>query len=251
MAKQKSFNNLLQDLHSETFPDAVLPTLASEEPEGVAELSPLLPEEAARLQACELVIREGLSTFLDVGNALLEIRHGKLFRSTHRSFEAYSRERFGLQRRRAYAIMETAEVVRGIAESGYEGLLPQREFHARALAEVPEADRATVWATVTADSQKTGKLPTARQIREATSQFKTPAPPADPQLPRWRKTIRQQLKKCDSDEVKLQINGSWLVRCGLEDAWRGLRGKPEWVINEKFTDWLTLDEARHLGILPS
>jgi hypothetical protein len=45
--------------------------------------------QKSRRTELENVIERGLSTFVEVGNALLEIRDSKLYRETHPTFEAY------------------------------------------------------------------------------------------------------------------------------------------------------------------
>ena len=74
-----------------------------------AELSPLTTWESGRLAHLEGVIEAGLQTFYDVGGALMEIREGRLYRQTHRSFEAYTKERWGMGKSRAHQLIEAAK----------------------------------------------------------------------------------------------------------------------------------------------
>ncbi|WP_242054068.1 hypothetical protein [Nostoc sp. FACHB-888] len=55
-------------------------------------------EQSLRLQLERRVER----TFLEAGQALMELRDRRLYRSTHRTFEEYCRERFGYSRDAAY-----------------------------------------------------------------------------------------------------------------------------------------------------
>lgn len=66
--------------------------------------------ERSRLAECERVIERGITVFVEVGQALTEIRDGKLYRETHGTFEAYCRERWQISRPRAYEIMNQAMV---------------------------------------------------------------------------------------------------------------------------------------------
>ncbi len=67
--------------------------------------------EQGRLEHNEAIIEKGLNTFVDVGNALAEIRDGKLYRDTHGTFEDYCQERWGISLPRAYQFIEAAETV--------------------------------------------------------------------------------------------------------------------------------------------
>ncbi|WP_062235822.1 hypothetical protein [Aureimonas sp. N4] len=73
-----------------------------------------LPAQNSRLAECEKVIEKGLSTFVDVGNALVEIRDDKLYRETHQRFEDYCRDRWDLGRARAYQLIDHARTVAAI-----------------------------------------------------------------------------------------------------------------------------------------
>src|SRR5215203_6090051 len=82
------------------------------------ERSPV-PEDAAleldrseeiRLDELESIIERGLETFIEVGQALAEIRKKKLYRETHESFEAYCKERWHFSGRRGRQLMAAAKV---------------------------------------------------------------------------------------------------------------------------------------------
>ena len=265
MKRAKSFDNLLTDLHSDPLSDVNLSALAVLESDGVTELSPLSLDEQQRLNACEQIIDEGLSTFMAVGNALIEIRHSKLYREKHRTFEAYCRNRFGIKRQRAYELMGAAEVVNNLQEPTVSEnsdkaaplSLPERESHANALSAIPKDDRLRVWQQVTETAQQTGKTITANLIQTVAQQTnqlqngtlsQNTIDIQDGKLFLAQK-IRKNLSKADPDDIRVEVHGVWLKRCGLEDAWRALRGRPEWVINEKFKDWLTLGEAKEIGLI--
>jgi hypothetical protein len=56
----------------------------------------LTPAEAETLGRLEAIAQTGLGIYVQVGNALAEIRHRHLYRDRHPSFEAYVRERWGV-----------------------------------------------------------------------------------------------------------------------------------------------------------
>lgn len=268
MKKGKSFDNLLTDLHSDLLPDSAVPALSLQS-DGVIELTPLTKDEANWLATCEQTIDEGLSTFLAVGSALVEIRKNKLYRSSHRTFESYCRERFQLKRQRAYELMGAAEVVNSLSEisdKDQELFLPERESHANALAALPIYKRQEVWKQITDEAEQTQQPITSNRIKAVVEQRRSePQPeiggkPADnaannitiDNVPANKAHYVKQIKKAamtvELHEIRIEVRGSWLVRHGLEDAWRELRGRPDWVINNKFKDTLTPVEAKLLGL---
>jgi hypothetical protein len=107
----------------------------------------------------EAVIERGLTTFVEVGQALLEIRERRLYRESHESFENYCRDRWGFSRSRAHRLMDAAEVGAMLPM----GNMPDNERQARELARLkddPEAVR-EVWAEV---QEATNGRPTAAAV---------------------------------------------------------------------------------------
>src|SRR5215472_16692707 len=54
--------------------------------------------EMENLDRSEAVVQSGLHTYAEVREALAEIRDERLYRNTHRTFEAYLSERWGINR---------------------------------------------------------------------------------------------------------------------------------------------------------
>lgn len=77
----------------------------------------LAQNEAARLKQCEKAIEKGLGTFVEVGQALLNIRDEKLYRASFKTFEAYCKDRWDISRPRAYQLIEGAKTVQTMAEA--------------------------------------------------------------------------------------------------------------------------------------
>ncbi len=82
---------------------------ALRQPEGV---------QPARLTELEAVIERGLTTFVEVGQALLEIRDSRLYRETHATFEAYVKERWGWGRTNADNYIQAARVAVNVQPVG-------------------------------------------------------------------------------------------------------------------------------------
>ncbi len=102
-----------------------------------------LPVSSARLSELEKVIDAGLSTFLEVGNALVAIRDEGLFLASHRSFAVYCKERWGLSPAAAWRRMDQA---RAVAELPADTPPPSQRARARerkASKESPRRARAT------------------------------------------------------------------------------------------------------------
>lgn len=69
----------------------------------------LSKSEARELADCENVIREGLSTFREVGERLARIRDKRLYRVEFKTFEGYCKSRFGFTRQRASQLILAAQ----------------------------------------------------------------------------------------------------------------------------------------------
>ncbi len=91
MAKKNFSNDLLRDLHAE--PIHQLISLDEE----TTEISILSSDEKLTLNAYEEIIEKGLKTFIEVGNALFEIKNNKLYRESFTTFEAYCKDRWQLK----------------------------------------------------------------------------------------------------------------------------------------------------------
>jgi hypothetical protein len=117
----------------------------------------------SRLAALEEVIERGLGTFVEVGEALTEIRDSRLYQDTHGTFERYCRERWGISRPRAYELIGAATVVRELSGMP-DRPLPQNARQATEIARIPEpARRAEVWHDTI---ERHGPTPTAAHVRE-------------------------------------------------------------------------------------
>ena len=98
--------------------------------------------ESKRLIQLEKIIKEGERAFVDVGNALLEIRDEKLYRADHNSFDDYCQEKWGWNRDRGYKLIIAAQVFESLPKSVSHGI--QNERQARELAKIPPPSRAKV-----------------------------------------------------------------------------------------------------------
>jgi hypothetical protein len=138
----------------------------------------LTPGEQLDLRALEQVVTSGLWTFIEVGEALLEIHDRKLYRATHSTWDAYLRGRWNLSRTYAHRLMQGAEVA-GMLPTGN---TPPSEGVARELAPLrddPDQVR-EAWAEVV---ERHGDSPTAAETRAVVNEKRAEPLPAVEDLP--------------------------------------------------------------------
>lgn len=124
----------------------------------------------SRLTECEQIIERGLNTFVEVGNALLEIRDSRLYRDSHSTFEAYCQERWGMERRNAYRLIDAANVVQSV--SNWTQILPTNEAQARPLTGLSPEEMTSAWQQVV-DKSPNGKI-TAKLVEEVVENLRSP-----------------------------------------------------------------------------
>ena len=113
-----------------------------------------------KLEELEAIIGRGLQSFVEVGNALLEIRDSRLYRDTHPTFEAYCKERWGMSRFYAHRLIDGAKVVEMLPV----GNRPSREYQVRPLTKLPPEQQAEAWEAAV-DTAPGGKV-TAKHVAE-------------------------------------------------------------------------------------
>lgn len=127
-----------------------------------------LPEmttaESLALADQEEIIDAGLGTFVVVGRALATIQHGRLYRASHATFEAYCLERWGFGKTHAYRQINGAKVVESVPNWGQSATPPTLESHVREVAKLPPNRRAEAWAEAV-ETAPNGRL-TASHVKE-------------------------------------------------------------------------------------
>ncbi|MEE2887541.1 MAG: hypothetical protein VX951_08930 [Planctomycetota bacterium] len=117
------------------------------------------------------VVKEGMATFVEVGQALAQIREGKLYREAgYKSFEEYSQEELGIPGRKSRRMITAAQV---------KDLPPGVSLcAAEAIARVPEDIRDEV---VERAVDRQGPVPTSTMIEDMQDEVEAElAPPAPP-----------------------------------------------------------------------
>jgi len=257
MAKKNFSNDLLRDLHAE--PINQLTTIDDE----TTEISILSNEEKVSFKTYEEIIEKGLKTFIEVGNALFEIKNNKLYRESFTTFEAYCKDRWQLKRQRAYELMGAAEIVHQLSENNLSeisdktNLLPSKESHANALAQIPVTLRFQVWRGVVEESLNTGKAITAKMITEQTEllanslkEVQMPSEPTEEEIKEGvLKKMRSKVSKAKLDDIRVEISGKWLIKNSLVDVWREIRQNPNEEIGVDYRVQITLSQAEKMGII--
>jgi len=137
--------------------------------------------EDARLARNETRISQGLASFVEVGEALSDIRDARLYRATHGTFESYCAEKWGMTKTHCNRLISSAEVAQSLAPIGAKTITT--ESQARELARVEPARREEVIRK--ADIATGGKI-TAAAIKQAAAPAKEIVVTVEESAPRRR-----------------------------------------------------------------
>lgn len=96
----------------------------------------------------------------------MELRDRRLYRSTHRTFEEYCRERFGHSRRQSYLLMDAAVVFDNLVEicDQIDHKLPTAEGQVRPMTKLEPQEQQQVWQQAVEEAG--GKVPTGRIVKD-------------------------------------------------------------------------------------
>ena len=133
-----------------------------------SDLQPITISESRDLIALEKIVAKGLQTFVEVAEALAEIRDRKLYKIEHATFADYCKEKWNMSDRRARQLMDSAEVVAELSKSGT--TVPPSERQARPLTQLPPAQRAQAYQEAVKTSA-TG-TPTAKEVEVVVRKLK-------------------------------------------------------------------------------
>ncbi len=132
-------------------------------------VSTLSEPEQSELARCEDAIRRGWKNFVEVGEALLKIQEGRLYRDHYHSFEHYYQAVWQYQKSQVYRLMDAAKVVRVLSPIGEESdealPTPTCEAQVRPLAYLNESEIKTVWQQATARAQAINQPISARLVQ--------------------------------------------------------------------------------------
>ena len=142
----------------------------------------LTKAEQDELSQCEAVIRQGLDTFVQVGQALETIKTKRLYRLDYATFEEYCQVKWDFGRRRANQLISAKQVYNNLLLAQEEQLdnkmgtivpiLPTNENQVAPLTNLPPVQQTQAW--VSAVKQSGDKPPTGKAVTEAAATFGFP-----------------------------------------------------------------------------
>lgn len=140
-------------------------------------LEALNDDELYELSQHEVVIQRGLKTFVEVGEALMAIREGRLYRQTYYTFEEYCQQRWQLGRNYVNKVILAANVVENLGTNV--PILPTNESQVRPLTklETPEEQQAAWQKAV--ETAPGGKV-TGAHVATVVDEMKSRPPVVEP-----------------------------------------------------------------------
>ncbi len=127
----------------------------------------LAADEECDRQSLELRVERA---FYEAGAALRELRDRRLYRSTHKTFEAYCRDRFGYQRAHSYRLIDCSAVVDNLSpiatpkmSPNGRQILPTAERQVRPLIPLSPNQQREVWQQ--AVEKAGGKVPSGQIVK--------------------------------------------------------------------------------------
>jgi hypothetical protein len=134
----------------------------------------LIKHEVDLLIECERVIKDGLQTFVTVGNALMHIRDERLYREHHATFEAYCQDKWGMVASRARQLISAAGIAKNL-KSVTTGNTPESERVVRPLAGLPAEEQREVWESVTEKAKEENRKVTAKDVEMVVEERSQPS----------------------------------------------------------------------------
>lgn len=123
----------------------------------------LTTTELTTLEFLEDAIQKSIASFIEIGQALTEIRNGRLYRDTHSTFEGYCKERWDIGKNYANKLIVSAKVVNNLGT-----VVPTTERQVRPLTKLEyPGQQKEAWEKACADAEKEDRLVVARDVTRA------------------------------------------------------------------------------------
>lgn len=103
-------------------------------------------DESHELERCEVLIKQGLQTFIEVGQALMTIKEKRLYRIAFKTFEDYCVERWLITKTQANRLIQASETISNLTPMGV--VLPKIERQVRPLTSLEPEIQKEVWTEV-------------------------------------------------------------------------------------------------------
>ena len=132
-------------------------------------------QEEKRLEQLENVVVENFQTFVQVGQALAEIRDRKLYRVKAMTFEKYCKTLFDIAKRRVHELISAAEVMENVrhgalSDDEQQILLPLNERQVRPLTRLRPEQQIAVWQAAV-ESAPNGKI-TGSHVNKTVKEYR-------------------------------------------------------------------------------
>jgi len=124
-------------------------------------------EESHELERCEVVIKQGLQTFIEVGQALMTIKEKRLYRINFKTFEDYCVGMWAFKRSEAYRLIDASVVISNLSPIG--DILPKTESQTRPLTSLEPEIQKEVWKEVV---ETHGENITATKVQSVVNDWK-------------------------------------------------------------------------------
>ena len=125
-------------------------------------------EERNELERCEVVIKQGLKTFVEVGQALMLIRDKRLYRAEFGTFENYCRKKWDFTDNFSRRLINSSIVVENIKSVSIGTVLPKTETQARPLTKIEPELQSEVWNETV---NRHGENITQKKVEEVVKEF--------------------------------------------------------------------------------
>jgi ParB family chromosome partitioning protein len=127
-------------------------------------------DESHELERCEVVIKQGLNTFIEVGEALFIIRDKRLYRREFNTFEDYCQQKWSLGKRYVNQLIQASEVISNLGAMA--PILPESERQVRPLTSLEPEIQKEVWKEVVKQSEETRQPITAARVQSVANDWK-------------------------------------------------------------------------------
>ncbi|MCA9179629.1 MAG: hypothetical protein KDB14_34475 [Planctomycetales bacterium] len=182
----------------------------------------LTATDKADFKRLDGVVQRGMKHFVEVGLALKEIRDRRLYRDSHKTFEAYVQQTHNIERAHAYRLIKGAEVVQEMSPTGDKN---PNEAQARELAKAGEL-AGDAWEIAQDKAAKDGREVTATDVREAVDAINAEVEAELDDETEWVPTWTADADAHDGAIAAMQRLQRQLVAMLPDDPWTGKGGTP-------------------------
>jgi hypothetical protein len=111
-----------------------------------------------------------MPTFIRIGSRLIELSQLEVYKETHKTFESFVLDEFGLSKARAYQLIDAAKVTDNLSTIVDKSSIPQNEGQIREVAKAPAEMQAEVVKKAVEKAAEENRKPTAKDFKEAVKQ---------------------------------------------------------------------------------